>query len=207
MAALSTYSQAITPQLSPTPSQALSPCVSWPPSPMPLDIPTPKPMIHETIPNEFGLYWHFTTWPFIDPENDVTIDNLVDAPTFLNTTDCGYHKAEESFGPGSSLSNSFAPYLNATVYRLMNWFYQAGLKTLNDVDSLVHDVILAPDFTANHLQNFSASSEAKQLDDNLMCPASDGWQESSVKIQLPKTRARYAHEDDAPEAEIPGVLH
>jgi hypothetical protein len=207
MAALSTYSQAITPQSSPTPSQASSPCVSQPPSPMPFDIPTPEPMIHETIPNEFGLYRRFTTWPSVDPENDVTIDDLVDAPTFLNTTDRGYRKAEESFGPGGASSNPFAPYLNATVYRLMNWFYQAGSKTLNDLDSLVHDVILAPDFTADHLQNFSASSEAKRLDDNPMRPASDGWQESSVKIRLPKTRARYAHEDDAPEAEIPGVLH
>jgi hypothetical protein len=174
---------------------------------MPVDIPTPQPMIHETIPNQFGLYRRFTTWPSVDPENDVTIDDLIDAPTFINTTDRGYRKAEEAFGPTGTSSNPFAPYLNATVYRLMNWFYQTGSKTLHDLNSLVHDVILAPDFDADHLQNFSASSEAKRLDDNPMCPASDGWHESSVKIRLPKTGAKYAHEDDAPEAEIPGVLH
>jgi hypothetical protein len=89
----------------------------------------------------------------------------------------------------------------------MNWFYQTGSNTLHDLNSLVHDVILAPDFDADHLQNFSASSEAKQLDDKPMCPVLDGWHESSVKILLPKTGAKYAHEDDAPEAEIPGVLH
>ena len=56
MAALSTYSQAITPQSSPTPSQASSPPDSRPPLPMPVDIPTPKPMIHKMTPNQFGLY-------------------------------------------------------------------------------------------------------------------------------------------------------
>jgi hypothetical protein len=89
----------------------------------------------------------------------------------------------------------------------MNWFYQTGSKTINDMNALVHDVILSPDFDTDHLQNFNASSEAKRLDDNPTCPASDGWNESSVKIRLPKTREKYTNEDDAPEVEIPGVLH
>ena len=121
--------------------------------------------------------------------------------------DRGYRKAEEAFGPTGASSNPFAPYLNATIYRLMNWFYQTGSKTLNDLNSLVHDVILAPDFDVDHLQNFSASSEAKRLDDNPMCLSSDAWHESSVKVQLPKTRAKYAFEDDAPQVEIPCILH
>ena len=208
MAAMTIYSQAVTPDSSPTPSQAAStPPISRPPSPMPLDIPPPEPIIHETIANQFGLYRRFRTWPSVDPENDITIDDLIDAPTFINTTDHGYRKAEEAFGPMGASPNPFAPYLNATVYRLMSWFYQTGSKTLNDLNSLVHNVILAPDFDADHLQHFSASSEAKRLDDNLMCPASDGWHESSVKIRLPKTRAKYACKDDAPEAEVSGVLH
>jgi hypothetical protein len=211
MAAMSTYSQAISPQSSPTPSQASSPPISRPPSLMPVDTPTQKTVIHETIPNQFGLYRRFTTWPSIDPENDVTINDLVDAPTFINTTDRGYRKAEEAFGPTddstAASSNPFSPYLNATIYRLMNWFYQTGSKTINDLNGLVHDVILSPDFETDHLQNFNASSEAKRLDDNPTCPASDGWNESSVKIRLPKTREKYPYEDDAPEVEIPGVLH
>jgi hypothetical protein len=207
MAALTIYSQAITPESSPASSRAASPPpISRPASPMPVDTPTPEPMIHETIPNQFGLYRRFTTWPSVDPENDITIEDLVDAPTFINTTDRGYRKAEEVFGPSAS-SNPFAPYLNATIYRLMNWFYQTGSKTLNDLNNLVHGVILAPDFDADHLQNFSANSEAKRLDDNPICPTSDGWHDTSVKIRLPKTRAKYADEDGAPEADIPGVLH
>jgi hypothetical protein len=89
----------------------------------------------------------------------------------------------------------------------MNWFYQTGTKTLNDLDSLVHDVILAPDFSSDHLNDFSASSEVKRLDDNPACPAPDGWKESSIKIWLPQTWAKYASEDDAPKVEIPSILH
>ena len=208
MAAMNICSQVVTPESSPPPSPAASlPSISRPPSPMPVDMPSPEPMIHETTPNQFGLYRRFETWPSVDPENDVTIDDLIDAPTFINTTDRGYRKAEEANGLAPTSSNPFAPYLNATIYRLMNWFYQTGSKTLNDLNSLVHDVVLAPDFNTDHLQNFSASSEIKRLDDNPMCPSSDGWHESSVKLRLPKTKEKYAHEDDAPEAEIPGILH
>jgi hypothetical protein len=194
MAAMTNYSQAITPESSPSPSPPPSPTleaspgpISQPSSPMPVDMPTLEPIIHETIPNQLGLYRRFATWPSVDPENDITLDDLTDAPTFINTTDRGYRKAEDAFGPTGASSNPFAPYLNATVYRLMNWFYQTGSKTLNDLNSLVHDVILAPDFDADHLQNFSASSEAKRLDDNPMCPSSDDWHETSIKIRLPHT--------------------
>ena len=113
MAALSTYSQVVTPDSFPTPSEASSP-ISRPPSPV--DKPLPEPMIHKTVPNQFGLYQHFTTWPSVNPENDITIDDFTDAPTFINTTDRGYRKAEEAFGPTGTSSNPFAPYLNATVY-------------------------------------------------------------------------------------------
>jgi hypothetical protein len=46
----------------------------------------------------------------------------------------------------------------------------------------------------------------KHLDDPTH-PLSDGWKESTVKIRLPKTYAKFSQEEDAPEAEIPGVLH
>jgi hypothetical protein len=115
LAAMNICSQVVTPESSPPPSPAASlPSISRPPSPMPVDMPSPKPTIHETIPNQFGLYRRFETWPSVDPENDVTIDDLIDAPTFLNTTDRGYRKAEEAFGLTETSSNPFAPYLNAT---------------------------------------------------------------------------------------------
>ncbi|KAH9010805.1 hypothetical protein EDB84DRAFT_1445518 [Lactarius hengduanensis] len=40
-----------------------------------------------------------------------------------------------------------------------------------------------------------------------MCPHLMVGKESAVKIRLPKTRAKYPSEDEAPDVEIPGVLH
>ena len=93
MAAMTIYSQVMTPESSPAPSPILRSH-----STMPVDIPAPEPTIHETFPNLFGLYRRFTTWPSVNPENDITIDDLTDAPTFINTTDRGYQKTENAFG-------------------------------------------------------------------------------------------------------------
>lgn len=211
MAALRTYSQVVSPDPSPIPSPIPSPGTSRSASPMQIDPLTPErhSTAFETTPNHFGFFRRFTQWPSVDPEVDITIEDLVDAPTFTNTSDHGFRKPDNCFVlPGAS-SNPFAPYPNATVYRLMNWFYQTGAKSLNDLDSLVHDVILAHDFDSSDLNNFCSSSEAKRLDDHDTSgsPAADGWHESSVQIRLPQTRAKYQSEDEAPEVEIPGVLH
>jgi hypothetical protein len=69
----------------------------------------------------------------------------------------------------------------------MNWFYQTSVKSLADMDSLVHEVLRAPDFDASHLEDFSASREVKRLDDDPIHPTSDGWKESTIKIRLPRT--------------------
>jgi hypothetical protein len=160
----------------------------------------------ETVPNQFGLYRRFTEWPSADPEEDITINHLTNAPTFSGSTEYGHREPEDVFRAMESSSDTFGPYLNATVYRLMNWFYQTGVKSLANMDSLVHDVLRAPDFDVIHLEHFSALREAKRLDDPIHL-ASDGWQESTIKICLPKTYEQFKQEDDIPVAEIPGVLH
>ena len=207
-AAMSTYSQVVTPEPSPIPTPQPSPPSSRPSSPTFVNHMDLESTDRETVPNQFGLYRRFTEWPSVDPEDDITINHLVDAPTFVGSTEYGHRKAEDMLNTVESSSNPFAPYLNATVFRLMNWFYQTSVKSLTDVDSLVHDVLRAPDFDAIHLENFSVTREAKHLDDrDPIHPTSDDWQESTVKIRLPKTYARFEQEDDAPEAEIPKVLH
>jgi hypothetical protein len=207
LAAMSTYSQVVSPEPSPVMSPQPSPSPSRSTSPIFVNHMDPEPVDRETVPNQFGLYRRFTEWPSIDPEDNVMLNDLADAPNFAGSTEYGHRKAEDTFGPAESTSNPFAPYLNATVYRLMNWFYQTSVKSLADIDSLVHDVLRAPDFDAMDLEDFTASREVKRLDDDPIHPSSDGWQESTVKIRLPKTYTRFKQEDDAPEAEIPGVLH
>ena len=111
MAGLQTYSQVVTPEPSPAPSPAPTPGASQPVSPMATDPPPPDPVILETAPNQFGFFHHFTQWLTVDPEMDITIDDLIDAPTFTNTSDHGYHNPDDSFDPSES-SNLFTPYLN-----------------------------------------------------------------------------------------------
>ena len=61
-----------------------------------------------------------------------------------------------------NIENTYAPFLNATVFRLMHWSYNRSLmKSLADLDSLVHNVLCADDFDSHHLKNFSTAHELK----------------------------------------------
>ncbi|KAG6809229.1 hypothetical protein H0H92_001089 [Tricholoma furcatifolium] len=110
--------------------------------------------------------------------------------------------AEEQTSP-------FAPFLNATVFQLMNWFYQSTTKTLADLDSLVNDVILHPDFTQSDLRGFRAARECQRLEDtgtktssSLAYLKTDNWRESTVKIHLPLVREKFISENEAPSLEV-----
>ncbi|KAK0471720.1 hypothetical protein IW261DRAFT_1344262 [Armillaria novae-zelandiae] len=102
----------------------------------------------------------------------------------------------------------FTPFLNATVCRLMNWFFATMTKTLADLDALVNDVLLTPDFQMSDLTGFDATREAKHLD-NSTIPSfvSDGWTEDFVTIQLPQKGVCNKSEEDAPSMDVPGVWH
>ena len=80
---------------------------------------------------------------------------------------------------GPQITNSFAPFLNATSYHLMSWFYNlSSSKSLSDLDRLVNDVIFADDFNRDDLQDFSAACEAKRMDassESIHFSAVDGW--------------------------------
>ena len=57
-------------------------------------------------------------------------------------------------------NNLFAPFLNATVFQLMDWFYSgSSAKSVAELQSLVNDVLLAQDFKLSDLTDFSARHE------------------------------------------------
>ncbi len=93
----------------------------------------------------------------------------------------------------------------------MNWFYSSTTKTLADLNTLVHDVILAPDFTKADLHGFDVNYEAKRLDSdgNPSLPSfhSDGWKEDFVTLHLPQTGVAFESESAAPTLDIAGVWH
>ncbi|KAK0434990.1 uncharacterized protein EV420DRAFT_1770804 [Desarmillaria tabescens] len=114
-----------------------------------------KPAFTTTDPNIFGLFRQYKTLPSWGPEKTKTLIDVCDAPTFATATTgstpalsiYGPHTASAmptsipSMAPSSSDSDSqwFALFLNATVCRLMIWFYSSTTKTLSDLNRLVHD--------------------------------------------------------------------
>jgi hypothetical protein len=172
------------------------------------------PTLLETEPNEFGLYRVYTTFPTNDPDESVDLNDVCDDPGLATAPSCNTHQGWWS-GFGSKLCGQkeefFAPFLNATVFRLMNWFYGgSNMKSLAELDSLVQGVLLADDFNVEHLKGFSTARELGQLDKYTNNPglhAADGWKESTVRLRLPAEKFLNNSENEAPEFEVSGVYH
>ncbi|KAK0186022.1 hypothetical protein F5146DRAFT_936776 [Armillaria mellea] len=90
----------------------------------------------------------------------------------------------------------------------MHWFYSTTTKTLNDLNHLVTDVLLVPDFSAEDLTNFNTNHEAKRLDsDSLPMFTADGWICDGITFQLPQSGVCHALEEAAPSLDILNVWH
>jgi hypothetical protein len=106
---------------------------------------------------------------------------------------------------------SFAPFRNPSIYHLMTWFFaSSNTKSLNELNSLVKDVILAPDFKSEHFFGFNATKEQAVMDSfhetasNTMDNPSpfefdDTWIKGKVEILLPCEGFRFKAETDAPK--------
>ena len=169
----------------------------------------------DTEPNEFGLFRSYISCPTYEPDEEIPLDSICDSEGFA-IAKVNSDNWWSAYGPPPSSvesvnQNSFAPFLSATVFRLMNWFYgSSNMKSVTELDKLVNDVILADDFDKAHLEGFNAKREMGRLDEHRQhteFPSKDGWKETSVKIRLPAENARHTSEDDAPEFEVHGVFY
>ncbi|KIL57074.1 hypothetical protein M378DRAFT_33014, partial [Amanita muscaria Koide BX008] len=94
----------------------------------------------------------------------------------------------------------FHPFPNASSYHLMNWFYsESNSKTLGQLDRLVQQVILKPDFKCEDLIKFHANRESQRLDvlkDKVLADslfqAADGWYKINLSIPVPFENAKYS---------------
>jgi hypothetical protein len=167
-------------------------------SPSPPPDPAPEPEILRTDPTGFGLHREYTREPRVDPDDDIAPEKM------RNNPDHG--------SDASSQTPFFHPFPNATVYRLINWFYRASAtKSMTDLDSLVHEVILAEDFNPEDLRNFRISREMDRLDaygaTSTPFSAEDDWKEGSVTIRVPNAKSRYASESAAPAFQVSGIYY
>jgi hypothetical protein len=110
--------------------------------------------------------------------------------------------------------NYFTPFLNASVFCLMTGFYGgSNLKSLNELNRLVNEVILTGDFQQKDFVGFSASRELERLDKyeqghtSSHLPAKDGWIEASVQIALPAEGVKHHSEADPPQFSVPGLFY
>jgi hypothetical protein len=155
----------------------------------------------KTEPNAHGLYKVFPNRPTHDPEDSISLDDLCRSSDLLT------EKTESV----QAVSSPWFPFLNATAARLMTWFHLgSNLKSIADLDSLVNDVLLHPDFDSKHLEGFSAARENKRLDDaaedTLPGAPPTGWKTASVKLKLPAHK-NCIPEADAPEFEVSGIMY
>jgi hypothetical protein len=99
----------------------------------------------------------------------------------------------------------------------MMWFYSlSNTKSHAELDCLVNDVLLHPEFSKDDLVGFHAAKETKRMDDhrhqinpNVSDSSSfkDQWIESSVFISLPCDKVMHASEEDAPKFEVRGLYY
>ncbi|KAH7921017.1 hypothetical protein BV22DRAFT_1107414 [Leucogyrophana mollusca] len=162
-----------------------------------------------------GLYRVYSAHPTLVPPDNTTLNNVCDAPAL----EAGEHPGAKAAGVLSGLPSSeigpdelFAPFTNPSCGLLMAWHYSGS----NDKSTIELDRLSAflqdPLFDPKDLPGFNHAREAKLLDNYLKNKANpfreeNGWQRSTVRIRFPKERTTWPSETDAPELEIPNVLH
>ena len=160
------------------------------PSPFPFLL---HPEVYEMKPNGFGLYRSYSVYPQYDPDITQQIDDLCDALGLLVEPGDGTKGYLQGLAPDivdmdSEKQPFYAPFLNPTVFHIMEWFYNCSImKSVSQLTSLVDDVLLAPDFNTMDLQDFNTIQELKcmdQSDDMAPFSGENGWFESSVKIHM-----------------------
>ncbi|KAJ3554174.1 hypothetical protein NM688_g3242 [Phlebia brevispora] len=182
--------------------------------------PIPQPMQpeswYETEPDQFGFFRRYRTKPARDMDDEASPDPLTDTRNIAPATSEKRPEPDPLRSWGSTISQQikgavdwFAPFLNVTVFRLMYWVYTGSTsKSTGEIDRLVNDVLLSPDFDREHLRGFSMSREEKRLDKAVRSAAylpGDNWLEDSAEILMPKERVSHASMDAVPTTRVDGI--
>jgi hypothetical protein len=208
-----------------------------PPAP-PIPIPEPEPVIEDSIsentsedtsetsnifrtdPDSYGIvreYLHGK--PSITPDIHYDITEVSDSP-YIDTDNSSISRANNStfISPiqkicqiaASAAQTFFSPFRNASTYRLITWFYGASnTKSVTELNSLVKDVILAPDFQPDDLVGFDGKKEQAVMDSYQESPAEglspfafdDTWIKGTVEISLPCDGVKQS-EAEAPKISV-----
>jgi hypothetical protein len=176
----------------------------------------------ETQKNEFGVYRQYSSeFPSYTPDDLSTLSDLCNAPTQRHENEDSddllqpwwstYVRSTEE--PQAPTNNYYAPFPNPSTFLLMRWFMSlSNMKSHSELNRLVKNVILSPEFNSNDLLAFSADREARRLDSHQdknspIFDGKDGWHSSSVTICVPCEKVHHPSEDAAPGYKVEGLYH
>lgn len=182
--------------------------------PSPASTPDPEPELEAdtmftTEPNGFGLYRQYARMPRSDPEDVLTLEDLVDE----TMPDQNHSEsATVTEAPYPVLADSYHPFPNATVFRYINWYLGVS-RTLSvvDLDRLASEVILSDDFNREDFRTFSAARELRRLDQygstDIPFAADDGWKVGSVMLHVPNSKCKHPSESASPQFRVSGIYY
>ena len=164
-----------------------------------------------TPPNRFGVFREYTQKPVRDPEEGVRLHEFAESPAHLRPPTgaaqrdglrpLGVRLAQCAWDAIHSVrdvaANSFAPSLDWTTFKLMEW---QCIRSATKLQRLVDDVLTQPEFNPSDLHGFNSKREQLRLDEHTNTggrPHDSGrWHELSVELHLPAKELE--HEADPP---------
>lgn len=182
---------------------------------LPEPFPLPTPCTYHTAPDPFGIWRSYSQGrPSFTPDIHFSPEQIVDIPELSPFP----LPQESEDSPLLSWQDSkpkpvYYPFKNPTTYNLVQWYHEgSNTKSISQVNSLVKNVLQAPDFDVTHLDNFEASRELKRLDsyisgtlDQPTTTSNDrgffsgDWKVGTVHLSLPCATKKWASEADAPK--------
>ena len=184
------------------------------------DVPTtPLEIIpFRTDPDSYGIFREYSHGcPTLTPDEHHNLSDMSESPNLA----CPSSKTPVRSALDSQLEKSvnsikaefFAPFRNPSLYRLFTWFHaESNTKSIPQLNSLVKDVILAPDFKPEDFIGFNAVKENEVMDRYRETPNEgqevspfafdDRWIKGSVEISLPCDGVKHASEAAAPKYKV-----
>ncbi len=175
----------------------------------------------QTTPDSYSVYRKYSNGkPSITPDENYTLSDVSDSPYLaLDPSSSATPHASSTLDKLAEAAKSatrgvatfFAPFRNASIYRLITWFYESSnTKSISELNSLVCNVILAPDFKPDDLAGFSAIKEHALMDSYRKSASTtsdqpspfefdDTWIKGKVEISVPCEGFAFESEAAAPK--------
>lgn len=208
-----------------------------PPPPLPLPDPEPEeeeesttpimvesaieePKIYRTDRDTYGIAREYLYGkPSITPDKYFSLSDVSDSPynavdsPDLQQSNPTFPSPIQKFCEATTfvVQTIFSPFRNVSIYRLMTWFYNSSnTKSMSELNTLVKEVILAPDFQQEDFVGFSAQKEHALMDscqdlphvDSSLPALDDTWIEGMVELSVPCDGVKHFSEADAPKFSV-----